>query len=107
MIVTINGNVTDALRSHVLSRLQAALDQFAGSVRNVSVQLHDLNGPRGGSHGNPDQAARVQVQLAGTSPVVIEHRGTDMYAVISVAASRAKQTVSRLLKHRTDKRHGR
>ena len=103
MLVNIKGNVTDALRSHVLGRLEAALNQHSDSVREVSIQLLDLNGPRGGE----DQAVRVKVDLAGASPVVIEHNGTDMYAVISIAADRVKNTVGRLLERRNDKHHGR
>ena len=102
MLVNIKGNVTEALRSHVLDRLQAALDQFDSSVRKVSIQLLDLNGPRGGEN----QAARVRVQLASAAPVVIEHRGTDMYAVVSHAADRVKNSVGRILERRSERRHG-
>ena len=100
MTVNIRGNATEAIRSHIMERLGAALNQFETSVRKISVQLRDLNGPRGGE----DKSVQIQVVLAGTSPIVIEHRGHDLYAVISQVADKVKNTAGRLLARRSNHR---
>lgn len=85
------GRTSPALNEVVQERLLAALGQHDEWVESVSVRFWDVNGPRGGE----DQQCKVEVRLRGNEVVTIEERDIDPYAVISLAADRAKQAVGR------------
>jgi putative sigma-54 modulation protein len=98
--ITLTGTRSDALEQHAIDRLTAALDQHEAHLIDVLVRLHDLNGPKGGS----DQRCQIIVQAHGMPNVVIDERGDDLYAIISTAADRIKQTVGRQLQKKTSRR---
>jgi len=91
MNIRIIGQTSDALNEVVNSRLVAALNQHEAWVERVEVRLTDENADRGGV----DKNCRVDVFVKGSSEVFIEERGTDPYAVVSLAADRVKQAVGR------------
>jgi len=88
--------LTDALRQHVVRRIELALSSNRIWVDRVEVQLGDVNGPRGA----PDKFCRVLVRLRSLHALVVRDLGGDLYGVISSAAERAGLTVGRRMAHR-------
>jgi putative sigma-54 modulation protein len=88
---TVHGITSDALHTHAIERLTAALDQHDDRVASVNLQFHDLNGPKGGH----DKEAKVIIGLRGAGDVIVEERGDDAYSILSVLADRVKQAVGR------------
>jgi ribosome-associated translation inhibitor RaiA len=90
--------MTHILRDCVAHRLEAALRRFSGRVRRVSLNLSDVNGPRGGV----DKRARVDVHLEYGAPIRAEGRGRDLLAVVAEVAQRASHSVAREVDRRRD-----
>src|SRR4051812_25137101 len=84
---------TDAIREHVLRRMESALDQYHDRVGRVWVRLRDSNGVRGGR----DLQCTVDVQLARGRKVMIREMSEDLYSAVSHAADRVKVAVGRQL----------
>lgn len=93
----------DDLRSHVERRLRFALARFGERVRDVSVLLTDVNGPKGGY----DLQCKVLAELATGEDVVIRELHHDPFAGVSRAAERVSHAVARRLDRWTTLRRGR
>ena len=90
--------VDAALRCHIERRLDFSLGRFSQRVERVTVQLTDVNGPRGGD----DKACRIEVCLRPSGTVFVEHRDADLVAVVDRAADRIGRTVPRALERERD-----
>jgi putative sigma-54 modulation protein len=88
--VTIDGST----RAHVERQLGFSLGRLAARILRVTVQLIDLNGPRGGV----DKACRITIRLRPTGTVFLEDRAPDLHESIDRAADRAGRSVDRALK---------
>jgi ribosomal subunit interface protein len=99
LIKTSDFSLTDALRDHAERRLRFALTFCDDRIRQVTVRLSDINGPRGGI----DKCCRLQVIMDGLPEVVIEDIEANMYVAIDRAANRAGRTVRRRLKRRRER----
>lgn len=100
-----NFGLTDALREEVLSRMSFALARFSKRIKNITVNLADLNGPKGGV----DKQCRLIVQLQPNRTVMIEETDSSVTAAIARSADRAGHAVSRALERWRDAkidRHG-
>lgn len=84
-------DVTEPLEGHINARFQTALDQLDHMVREVTIRLEDLNGPKGGL----DKRCHATVHLRSGSTVVVEEVQPDIYAAVSLVADRVKQVVGR------------
>jgi len=84
-----NLDMTQSISEHVRNRIHAALNQHADRVRDVRVQLSDINGPRGGR----DQQCRVAVRLSNGELLVHERLDYDLYANVSLLADTIKRRV--------------
>ncbi len=82
-----------ALRAHVERRLHFALGRFGGRVRQATVRLSDLNGPRGGL----DKVCRIAVRLPAVRDLVVDDADGDLYVAIDRAADRVGRSVGRRL----------
>jgi ribosomal subunit interface protein len=90
-------SLTDAIREHVESRVQASLGAFAPQIRSVTVRLEDVNAGRGGV----DMRCAVLVKLRGRGagePLVAEALEPDLYVAIDRAAARVRRPVLRQLR---------
>jgi ribosomal subunit interface protein len=96
--------LTDAVRRHVVRRLEHALRHWRVWVESVEVQLACVSRPagKGGS------LCRVLVRLAQLPAIVITDLGADLYAVIDEAANHVGRNVDRrmALRLRTKRRFG-
>jgi ribosomal subunit interface protein len=92
-IKTSGFDLTKGLRDHAQKRLEFALDWARHDVSRVSINLSDINGPRGGK----DKRCQILIPLAGNRDVVIHDTESDLYAAIDLAAERASRTLERRL----------
>ena len=86
-------SLTDALRDHIERRLRFTLARVANRIRRITVQLFDINGPRGGI----DKCCRIQVRLNGLDGVVIEDTEANVYLAIDRATGRIGRNLMRRL----------
>lgn len=91
--------VSERLHDHIERRVHFALERFAERIRKVRVQVRDLNGPRGGV----DKSCQLVISLVPASTVVLETRGSNIYAAIDCLAGRAATSIVRRIK----RTHGR
>lgn len=91
--------VSERLHDHIERRVHFALERFAERIRKVRVQVRDLNGPRGGV----DKSCQLVISLVPACTVVLETRGSNIYAAIDCLAGRAATSIVRRLK----RTHGR
>ncbi|HRF29413.1 MAG: HPF/RaiA family ribosome-associated protein [Azonexus sp.] len=82
------------LRSFAATKLNVALGRFSHAVQEVSMRMHDINGPE---RGGADKLCRVVLRLKDNSVLVIEDLGVNMMEVIDRVADRLHHTVARQL----------
>jgi putative sigma-54 modulation protein len=82
-------DITDALRQLISRRLHFALDVFDERIRQASVYLADVNGPRGGV----DKVCHITVAVRGISDVVVSDAGATAEAALTRATARLKYLV--------------
>lgn len=91
---------TSDIRDYVRHRLPFALARVEHHIRQVTVRLRDLNGPKGGV----DMHCQVHVQMstAGVPDVVIEATDSHLQTAVDHALARAARHVVRRLKRWQD-----
>lgn len=87
------------LRELARSRLKASLQRLASRVPRVTVQLSDVNGPRGGV----DKLCVLELQTAGAGRVIVRSLASEWRTAFDDALGRALQLLARLL-HRQPRR---
>jgi putative sigma-54 modulation protein len=96
-----NFRIHDTERNEMERRLLFALGRFSEQVSLVTVNLVDLNGPRGGV----DKQCQVIVRLARSGKVTISETHTNASAAVALAAGRAGRAVGQELSRRREARH--
>ena len=91
-----NLSISEALREHIVRRLDFALRRFASRVHRVVVRLVDVNGPRGGL----DKRCRIIAHLSPSGSVIVEATDADVYVAASQAAIRLDERIARALERR-------
>ena len=90
--------IADALRTHIERRLHFALSRFGARILHVTVQLADVNGPRGGI----DKQCRIVVALVGAGHVHVEVLDSEWLSAIDRAADRIQRSVAREFERQYD-----
>jgi ribosome-associated translation inhibitor RaiA len=90
-------SLTDAIRGHVESRVEAALAPVAGWVLNVTARVDDVNADRGGV----DKRCGLVASLRGHGVAVAEALNADLYAAVDEAASRLRRSAVRAVTRHT------
>src|SRR5204862_6825563 len=80
---------TGSLRELISKRLHFALDAFGDRVRNATVHLADINGPRGGV----DKTCQITATVQGIGDVQVRDQGASSEAAVTRAARRLKHLV--------------
>jgi len=101
-IHTSSFSLTDSLRRHIEHKIRSTLS-WAHSLQNVSLRLDDINGPKGGV----DKSCRIQIPVAGGTPVVIHEMQPDLYVAIDRAVERADRALGRKLTRKREFSHKR
>jgi ribosome-associated translation inhibitor RaiA len=92
---------------YVHSRVIAAVGRFTSRIREVRVQIGDVNGPKGGLDKRCVILTTVRGCGAGSGEVIARHGDADFYAAIDGAAHSLKHLVARRVHRGHTKRHGR
>ncbi|MDP2881619.1 MAG: HPF/RaiA family ribosome-associated protein [Azonexus sp.] len=82
------------LRTVASERLSNTLSRFSHIVQDVTIRMHDINGP---DRGGVDKLCRVVLRLKGNSFVVIEELGVNMTEAINRVVDRLHHSVSKQL----------
>jgi ribosome-associated translation inhibitor RaiA len=82
------------LRVVAANKLNVTLARFSHAVQEVTMRMHDINGPE---RGGADKLCRVVLRLKDNSVLVIEDLGVNMMEVIDRVADRLHHTVARQL----------
>ena len=82
--------VTDELNDFIADRFTRALNRFEDRIRDISVLITDVNGPKGGT----DKLLRIRVLVSGCESVVLTAFGSNLSLMIDKAAGRMKERVS-------------
>lgn len=92
--------LTDTLRTHVERRARFAMGRLSDRVRNVTVRLEDINGPRGGV----DKVAKVTVRLEHGKQLTAEAADASFATAVDRALERAGHALGKVLgrTHRQD-----
>lgn len=77
------------LRTLAIRRVRSALRRLGWLVPRATVNLSDVNGPRGGV----DKRCRVELTTGGTGTIVITSVARDWRSALHSALSRAGQAV--------------
>ncbi len=88
--------LTDRLRSYVERRLRLASGRFEEHLGDITVQLEDVNGHRGGV----DRVCVITAELPFVGTVVVEERGEGFMGVAFRAAQRFRDNVRRRIGRR-------
>ena len=86
----LSGDVKDYVRR----RVHFSLGRFAGKIRSLSIQLADVNGPRGGV----DKRCDIRVDVGLRQPVIVRERQASIHSAVAFALERAERAVQRQLK---------
>ena len=86
--------LTDAIRRHVESRVEAALGPVARWTVSVTARLEDVNADRGGV----DKRCRLVASLRRYGVVVAEATNADLYAAVDEAADRIRRSAVRTVR---------
>lgn len=87
---------TAKLHTLASKKLNNALSRFSHVVQDVTMRMHDINGP---DRGGVDKRCRVVLRLKGNSFVVVEELGVDMTEAINRVADRLHYSVAKQLSH--------
>lgn len=104
--ITVTGrrmNLNHEVRDYAQDRLATALRRFAPRLREASVWLEDVNGPRRGV----DKLCRINVRLKSGGQVTVSAEADSEYAAVAQAAERAAALLNRKHKRTWMARHGR
>ena len=84
-----HGRLTCSLEEQLERRLLFALARFGDRIRQATVQLADLNGPRGGE----DQHCRIEVSLVPSGSIMAEATDAEIVSAVGRAAERVARRV--------------
>ncbi len=88
----------ETVRAYIERRLRFSLGRYSPRILRVTVQIVDLNGPRGGE----DKVCRIEVRLLPTGSVFVEDTDADLHAAVDRATDRAARSVSRAIERTRD-----
>ena len=88
--------LSDDLRDFTEDRLRFALGRFGQRIKDVRVQLTDINGPRGGE----DVDCRVEATLMPSGSLRIRDLDSDAFKAVARASDRLGTRMARHLERR-------
>jgi ribosome-associated translation inhibitor RaiA len=93
-------DLTQSMYRRAVDHIAAKMAKHARAISNITIRLQDVNGPKGGL----DKRCRVELQIAGFGPVIVDEVDQDAYAAIDVAGERLRKVVSQVLDERRSRR---
>lgn len=92
----LNHELNEDLRAYIERRLHSALGRFADRIARVDVRLADDNGPRG----ETNKRCQAIISLVRGGQLIVEGNDSNPYALASLVARRAGQSLRRHLDRR-------
>jgi len=90
-----------SLRDHVEHQVRQSFDRVSHEVREIVINLSDLNGPRGGR----DQRCAVMVRLVNGRSMILREVHESPFGAATAAIARMKRRLhERLARRRTRRR---
>ena len=84
---------SDELQKLVERSIAFAVDRYSSQVRQVSVYLTDVNGPRGGV----DKLCQITADLRRRMPVLILEKGENLLATVNRATRRLSYRIGKTI----------
>jgi putative sigma-54 modulation protein len=82
---------SEALRAHIIRRIEFQLSRLGRALSDVAVRLSDVNGPKGGV----DKRCHLVLHRPGHAPLTIDEVSVDAYSAADIAVERAVLAVER------------
>jgi putative sigma-54 modulation protein len=86
-------DIDETARARIVRRIHFSLGRLSMHIARVTVQILDVNVPRGGE----DKVCRIEVRIPGSGPVFVEATDAALDAAVDRAADRSAQAVSRTI----------
>lgn len=83
-------------RDWIERRIHFGFDRFAPRIRCLTLQLTDLNGPKGGI----DQLCDVRISMLSANSIFASAKAASLHEATRMALDRAERSLSRSLKRR-------
>jgi ribosomal subunit interface protein len=99
----LNFDLTDAILGHVRRRLTDGLAHYAPRLRDVTVRVSDVNGPKGGA----DKRCHVAVAADRVGAVYVDEVDADLYRAVDRAVARLRRQLAREFGRHLARRVGR
>jgi putative sigma-54 modulation protein len=88
-----NMAMDEGMQEYVERRLLFSLGRFSPRISRVTVQVLDLNGPRGGL----DKSCRIEVQMHPSGTVFVKDTDAHIHAAVDRAVDRLARAVGRTI----------
>jgi ribosome-associated translation inhibitor RaiA len=88
--------LTEAIGTHVESRVMSAVRALARGVMGVTARLEDVNADRGGV----DKRCTLVASVRGRRTVAVEAVDRDLYVAVDTATHGMRRMAQRLLRRR-------
>jgi putative sigma-54 modulation protein len=85
--------LNEAVEAYIERRLLFSLGRFSPRIDRVTVQVLDLNGPRGGQ----DKSCRVEVHMRPSGRVFVKDVDTSLHVAVDRAVDRLARAVGRAI----------
>ncbi len=86
------------VKDYIERRIQFGLGRFSPRISGVTVQIHDLNGPRGGQ----DKECRIEVRLKPSGSVFVKDSDAQIHAAVDRVTDRVARSVKRSIERTRD-----
>lgn len=83
----------ESAQDYIERRIEFSLGRFSRRITGVTVQVLDLNGPRGGE----DKSCRIEVQLRPSGRVFVKDADAHLNAAVDRALDRLARAVARAI----------
>jgi ribosome hibernation promoting factor len=93
-------DLTPSMYRRAVDHIAAKVAKHTRVISNLSVRLQDVNGPKGGL----DKRCRVELQMAGFAPIIVDETDQDAYTAMDVAGERLRKVVGQVLDERRSRR---
>ena len=94
---------SDRLITYVREELNQEFQRHSERITHFSVHLSDENGAKGG---DDDIRCMIEARPAGLKPVVVNHRGHNVYTAIHGAIDRLKRSLEHVIEKKDNVRPG-
>ena len=104
MKIEVSGRKVDleaSVKTFAERRIRSGMGRFSNKIREVRVQISDVNGPKGGR----DKECRVEVRLRTVGSITTKAVEVNLHAAIARAIERAGHAVSEWVKRSREFEH--